>query len=66
MPSFPGITTSERIRSKRSGFGKIEGAGGVVANRGFVAGQTKRAREGRERVRVVIDDQDVRFGGHGA
>ncbi len=65
MPSLPGITTSERIKSKVLGFGEIESACGVVADRGFVAGQTKRARQGGECVRVVVDDQDVRFGGHG-
>ena len=48
------------------GLCQFERARRVVADGRFVARQPKRARERRERVRVVVDDQDVGFQRHGA
>ncbi len=45
-------------------FRQIESARGVVANGGLVARQSKRSRQRGERVGIVVDDQDVRFGRH--
>ena len=47
------------------GFGQFEGAYGAVADGGVVTGETKGAGERSERIGIVIDDQDIRFGGHG-
>ena len=62
-PSFPGITTSERIRSNVCALASSSALGGVVADRGLVPGQAKGARQRRQRVRLVVNDQQVAFGG---
>ena len=46
-------------------FCRFHGARGAVANRRFVAGQSKCARERRQRVRVVVHNEDMSFGRHG-
>ena len=48
------------------GFGQFQGARGVVADGGFVAGEPKGASERGESVRVVVNDKDVGFRGHRA
>jgi hypothetical protein len=40
-------------------FHQFQSARGVVANRGFVARQAKGPRQRRQRVGVVIDNQQV-------
>ncbi len=47
------------------GFGHFERAGGVIADRGVVAGEAKGASERSEGIGIVIDDQNIRFRGHG-
>ncbi len=41
------------------GFDEIEGARGVIADGGLVAGETEGAGERRERVGVVVDDEEL-------
>lgn len=45
------------------GFGteELESARRVVADRGFMPSEAKRARERCQRVRIVIDEQQVSF-----
>ena len=47
------------------GFGEFQRARGVIADRGFVPGEPKGARQRGERVRVVVNDKDVGFERHG-
>ncbi len=47
------------------GLRDLQCARGVVANGRLVAGQAKSAGERRERVRIVVDDQDMGFERHG-
>ena len=59
IPSLPGMTTSEKITSKRLRADQFERARGAVAHRGFVSGKAKRARKRGERVRIVVDEQQM-------
>ena len=58
-PSLPGITTSESIMSNGCGFHQFQRACGIVADRGFVPRQAERPRQRGQRVRVVVNDQEV-------
>ena len=64
MPVLPGMTTSERIRSKVFGADEFGGAGGVVADGGFMAGEAEGAGERGQRVGVVVDEEEMSFAWH--
>ena len=57
MPSLPGITTSDNIRSKGCDFKQFERAVRIVADRSLMPGHAEGARERGKGVGVVIDDQ---------
>ena len=60
-PSLPGMTTSERIRSKGCDLLSSSARRSVIADGGLVAFKAKCARERRERIGFVVNNQQVRF-----
>ena len=64
MPSLPGHHHVGKNQVETLRLRELKSARSVVADGGLVARQSKRSRQRGQRVRIVVDDQDVRFRRH--